>query len=171
MDSFSDNYYEDNCEELEDAETSQPELIHMPTANPDSWLDMEIPDDIDSPERQTLWHSLVDELATFDIDDERAYEIQIQDAFGELGQAPPDGVIVGVVRPDGERITRKFDREMLARSLYIWAAADEKMVKEMITPGTFVILREDWTPIRPTNRIGDECPGRSVILNIRLLDW
>jgi hypothetical protein len=79
------------------------------------------------------------------------------------------GIGVAVILPGGTRITRVFDPAALGTALYIWCAADERMIKEMVKPGAFVIVFASGKALRPNLPIGEQVGGQRVLLNVRLI--
>jgi hypothetical protein len=103
------------------------------------------------------WHHIVADLSAFDAPGRICYAQQIRAACRELGPEPDRGIAVAVLVPSGARISRAFAPDAPGDALYVWCAGDETMVKEMVRPGTFVIVAASGKAIR----VG--------LLNVRLI--
>jgi hypothetical protein len=120
-------------------------------------------------ELQVLWRSLVEELAIYGATDRVGYSQQIAAAVRELGPESPYGVTIALLLPHGSRITRVFAPESPTSAVYIWCASDDRMVKEMAKPGTFVIVRANGIALRPQETVGSLFAEPHVLLNVRFI--
>jgi hypothetical protein len=118
---------------------------------------------------QALWRSVVEELSVFPAIERIRYSQQIQAAVKELGPESPHGIVIAVLLPSGMRITRTFGFDSPASMVYIWCAGDEKMIKDMAKPGTFVILKRDGIALRPRETVRNQLSEPRVLLNVRLI--
>jgi hypothetical protein len=119
---------------------------------------------------QALWRAVVQELAVYAAFERVRYAQQIQSAVRDLGPEAPYGTVVAVLLPCGARITRTFAQGAPASAVYIWCAADEKMIRDMARPGTFVIVKADGVALRPALAIGEQLAEPRALLNARFID-
>jgi hypothetical protein len=117
-----------------------------------------------------FWSSLVSELAVYTNFERSRYSSAIQNAAKELERPPPrNGIKIDLLLPTGNRISRSFALSAAARDVYIWCAADERMVKDTIKPGFFVIITAHGYPIDPKVPVGEQIQEKRVLLNVRVL--
>jgi hypothetical protein len=119
---------------------------------------------------QALWRSIVQDIAVYAALERVRYAQQIQSAVKDLGPEAPSGIVLAVLLPCGTRITRTFAQGAPASAVYIWCAADEKMIRDMARPGTFVIVRADGVALRPAVAIGEQLTDARVLLNVRFIN-
>jgi hypothetical protein len=112
---------------------------------------------------------LVADLAVFDAPGRIRYAHEIRAACSELGPKPDRGIAIVVLVPSGVRISPVFAPEALGDVVYIWCTGDEKMMKEMVRPGTFVIVAESGKAIRLRLPLSEQIAGDRILLNVRLI--
>ena len=124
---------------------------------------------IEVPQLEANWSSLVGEMRMFDGLEKNRYVQQIKKACEEIGPEPSSGILVAVVLPQGNRITRKWSPEASVSSLYVWCAASDKMAVNLQRIGHFVIVDIQGDAIDPNGKIGDVFNEAAVQLNVWLL--
>jgi hypothetical protein len=123
---------------------------------------------VDIPSLHAFWRDLVSELAIYGQYERTRYSQLIQSAVKELSNEIRNGVLIAVLLPNGARIARTFDKSVCGKDVYIWCAGDERMVRDMIKPGTFVIIFANGKAIRPARALGEQIQGNRILLNTRL---
>lgn len=115
-----------------------------------------------------IWKDKVAGLSRFENLERNRYTQEIQRAARELPVAS-DGVIVAVILPHGNRVSRFWDPSTEASSVYVWCAGDEKMAKSAIRLGTFVIAKANGEILDPYVSIGDQIHEQATLFNVWLL--
>ena len=112
--------------------------------------------------------NLVSSLAKYDSIMGARYKDSILEEMANIGKPPAQGCTVAILLPNGERITRVFGFDDFASSIYFWVAAQEKMIKDKIKPGHFVIVKSDGTELIPEITVQQQIDDKKILLNVRL---
>ncbi|OHT03126.1 hypothetical protein TRFO_06774 [Tritrichomonas foetus] len=112
---------------------------------------------------------IVMDLAQFDSIVGARYNDTIKKEIQNIGDAPPQGITIAVLLPNGERCTRIFGPEDIGRSVYIWVASQQKMIHDKIKPGHFVIVKNNGDEIMPSNSLNEMISENRILLNVRLM--
>jgi hypothetical protein len=113
--------------------------------------------------------TLVADLAIYYAPERSKYAHQIRDAIQQIEREPTHGITIAVLLYNGTRVTRTFPPTAPGSHLYLWCASEEKMLRAMIKPGSFVIVRPSGVAIRPSIALGDQISERHILLNLRLI--
>ena len=116
-----------------------------------------------------MWKDMVSGLKLFENSERTRYVHQIQEACNEIGPEPSSGMLISVILPQGNRITRKWNPDAACSGLYLWCAASEKMTSSLQRIGSFVIVKVDGEAINPNRTIGEMIQESPILLNIWLL--
>jgi hypothetical protein len=112
---------------------------------------------------------LVSEMAVFNVFERSKYARQIRTAAEEVGPEPSQGITIGVLLVNGTRMVRRFAPEAPGSHLYLWCATDPKMMRAIVSPGTFVIVTAAGIGIRPSIALGEQIKDIRILLNVRLI--
>ena len=86
-----------------------------------------------------------------------------------VSNQPKSGIIISILLHSGDRISKLFESEDVGSSIYYWAASQDKMIKDNIKPGHFIIIRNTGEEIFPEIPIKDQITEKQILLNVRLL--
>lgn len=123
---------------------------------------------ISEGELNELWKQRVQGLSRFENLERNRYTQEIQRIASEL-PSYSEGVIIAVILPHGNRITRIWDPNSDAAGIYIWCAADDKMAKNVIRLGSFVIVKANGEILDPSAKIGEQINSHATLFNAWLL--
>jgi hypothetical protein len=123
----------------------------------------------DYADLRVYWRTMVADLAIYPAIERTRYSQQIQAAVKKLGPEATTGVVIGLILPTGMRIMRTFAWNAPGSVVYIWAAGDEKMIRDMTKPGTFVILRRDGAALRPNDQLSYQIEEPRVLMNVQII--
>lgn len=113
--------------------------------------------------------SLTKGLAAFDSIVGIRYRDSIKEESKKINDQPKNGIIVSILLHTGDRINKIFDSEDTGSSIYYWTAAEDKMIKDNIKPGHFIIIKNTGDEINPDEPIKDQILEKQILLNVRLL--
>lgn len=113
--------------------------------------------------------NIVKDLATFDSITGVRYKDSILQELKKINDQPKNGVIISVLLHNGDRIYKIFESEDNAASIYYWTASQDKMVKDNIRPGHFIIIKNTGEEIIPDKQINEQITEKQILLNVRLL--
>lgn len=110
---------------------------------------------------------IVKDLANFD----DVVGIRYKDLIEKynVSNQPKSGIIISILLHSGDRISKLFESEDVGSSIYYWAASQDKMIKDNIKPGHFIIIRNTGEEIFPEIPIKDQITEKQILLNVRLL--
>jgi len=106
---------------------------------------------------------LVSSLIFDETPDRFKYNQKAHQLAKTIPQEPNNGVTVSVVLVDGQRITRKFDPQNSFETVYIWAATQEKMMKDQVKLGSFVLISKNGNEINPIAQVSSLGVNRVVM--------
>lgn len=111
---------------------------------------------------------LVKDLATFDDIVGIRYKDLIE-KYKNITNQPTNGITISILLHTGDRISKIFESEDAGSTIYYWTASQDKMIKDNIKPGHFIIIRNTGDEIVPDVPIKDQITEKQILLNVRLL--
>lgn len=115
-----------------------------------------------SKNRQKLVKSLA-------INEDKRYSDTIHLLSSNLPKQPNGGVRIAVILHNGVRITRNFAREEKTELVYIWAAANDSVIKDQVKLGSFVLIDRLGNEKDPEKTLADVTEQKRELWFLRII--